>query len=189
MWSAFSASTSLSQLLKLNVSWMSFVILDITFNIYIFEVFRCIHSQNFISFWQYCKCGYPSLHCHVPDWADDLSALACALVYLQFFSWLDTLADFALATSQLYSWCLDCTWLPWHSLILHLATFQLYSCVCLGSIDHRSLVLKTRSWSWHLFASPLAQGTEVDVLTTCASPRNRGTEVDVLLLLVFSWSW
>ena len=153
----WSASTSLSQLLRLNVSWMSFVILNITFNIYIFVVFRCIHSQNFISFWQYCKCGYPSLHCHL------LSVLqmtwhfcwfcTCNFSALFLVSWLRltslTLADFALATSQLYSWCLE-------------------------SIDHRSLVLKTRSWSWYLFAPSLAQGIEV-------------WHLDNLCLL--SWSW
>ena len=60
---------------------MSFVIFDITFNICIFEVFRFIHSQNFISFRLYRKCGYPSLYYNVPDRADDLPALACALVY------------------------------------------------------------------------------------------------------------
>ena len=65
----------------------------------------------------------------------------------QFFDWLDTLADFALATSQLYSWCLYCSWLPWHLLILQLATCQLFFRVCFGNLDHRSLVLKTRSWS------------------------------------------
>ena len=81
MWSAFNASTALNQLLKLNVFWMSFVIFDITFNICLFEVFWFIHSQSFISFWLYCKCGYPCLHYRVPDRADDSPAFACALVY------------------------------------------------------------------------------------------------------------
>ena len=146
------SDSTLSQPLQLNVSWMSFVTLNITFNICIFVIFRCIYSQNSNSFWQWCKCGYPLLRCHL------LSVLqmtwhscwfcTCNFSALLLVSWLRltslTLADFAFATSQLCSWCL-------------------------GSIDHRSLVLKTRSWSWYLFAPSLAQGTEVDVLTTCAS--------------------
>ena len=57
MWSAFSASTALNHIMKLNVSWMSFVIFDITFNI-------CI-LLHVVIFWTMCfSCWHnPCLKC------------------------------------------------------------------------------------------------------------------------------